>query len=81
MKTPRPPLRVALLTSRRAPGLRQLLEDPARGELFELVVGVVTVAASSECVDPEDGRTIRHTRLASLSLGITNTLLRIVRSL
>jgi folate-dependent phosphoribosylglycinamide formyltransferase PurN len=33
---------VALLSSRRAPGLRQLLDDPARGELFELVVGVVT---------------------------------------
>lgn len=42
MKTPRPPLRVALLTTGRAPGLRHLLDDPARGELFELVVGVVT---------------------------------------
>jgi phosphoribosylglycinamide formyltransferase-1 len=42
MKSAPPPLRVALLSSRRAPGLRHLLDDPARGDLFDLVVGVVT---------------------------------------
>jgi phosphoribosylglycinamide formyltransferase-1 len=36
------PLRVALLTSRRAPGLGALLDAPARGSLYELVVGIVT---------------------------------------
>jgi phosphoribosylglycinamide formyltransferase 1 len=37
MLTRWPPLRVALLCSARAPGLATLLEDPARGRLYELV--------------------------------------------
>ena len=37
------PLRVALLTSSRAPGLGHLLDqDPDRGRLYQIVVGVVT---------------------------------------
>ena len=45
---PRPgPLRVALLSSRRAPGLSHLLEgDPARGRLYELVAAVVSDSRS-----------------------------------
>ena len=43
------PLRVALLTSRRAPGLSWLLEqDPPRGHLYDLVVGLSTDAGSEE---------------------------------
>jgi folate-dependent phosphoribosylglycinamide formyltransferase PurN len=36
------PLRVAVLSSRRAPGLSDLLEDPQRGSLYELVGAVST---------------------------------------
>lgn len=40
---PRRPLRVAMLTSRRAPGLEYLLEeDGARGRLYQIVAGVAT---------------------------------------
>ena len=40
---PRVPLRVVLLTSRRAPGLSYVLrEDAARGKLYEIVAGVVS---------------------------------------
>jgi len=43
LQPPRPPLRVAVLTSRRAPGLDHLLErDPARGPLYEIVAGVAS---------------------------------------
>jgi folate-dependent phosphoribosylglycinamide formyltransferase PurN len=42
-------LRVALLTSRRAPGLSWLLkEDPLRGRLYDLVVGLTSDAGSEE---------------------------------
>ncbi len=37
-----PPLRVALLTTNRAPGIESLLDDPARGTSYELVVGIAT---------------------------------------
>ena len=41
------PLRVAMLTTTRAPGLSYLLEeDPARGTLYEIVAGV---ASDAEC--------------------------------
>ena len=41
------PLRVAVLTSRRAPGLSWLLEhDPERGQLYDIVAGV---ASDPEC--------------------------------
>jgi phosphoribosylglycinamide formyltransferase-1 len=36
-RRPAGPLRVAVLSSRRAPGLADLLRDPARGEAFEIV--------------------------------------------
>jgi len=43
------PLRVALLTTRRAPGLAYLLEqDPLRGRLYDVVVGVTSDAGSEE---------------------------------
>ena len=43
------PLRVALLTSRRAPGLSYLLEqDPLRGRLYDFVVGFTSDAGSEE---------------------------------
>lgn len=43
----RAPLRVALLSSRRAPGLRYLLEqDPGRGTRYEIVAGVVSTGKS-----------------------------------
>jgi folate-dependent phosphoribosylglycinamide formyltransferase PurN len=46
---PRRRLRVALLTSRRAPGLSWLLEqDPQRGQLYDLVVGCSSDAESEE---------------------------------
>jgi folate-dependent phosphoribosylglycinamide formyltransferase PurN len=44
---PGQPLRVAVLTSVRAPGLAQLLADPRRRRLFEVVAGVVTAADST----------------------------------
>ena len=43
----RAPLRVALLTSRRAPGLTHLLRtDPYRGGLYDLVAAVVSDSRS-----------------------------------
>ncbi|HEY9519753.1 MAG TPA: formyltransferase family protein [Gemmatimonadales bacterium] len=43
------PLRVAVLTSRRAPGLSWLLEeDPLRGRRYDLVVGLSSDAGSEE---------------------------------
>jgi phosphoribosylglycinamide formyltransferase-1 len=40
------PLRVAVLSSYRAPGVRYLLEHPEHGEVWEIVTGVVTHAES-----------------------------------
>ncbi len=45
------PLRVAILTSRRAPGLRELLADPHRGSLYQLV-GALT--SEEEFADEAD---------------------------
>ena len=45
--SPPTPLRVAVLTSRRAPGLSYLLEqDPSRGRLYDIVVGLASDAGS-----------------------------------
>ncbi|HET7789505.1 MAG TPA: formyltransferase family protein [Gemmatimonadales bacterium] len=41
-RAPRQPVKVALLTSGRAPGIADLLGDPARGRAWELVLGVTS---------------------------------------
>ncbi len=47
--SPCAPLRVAVLTSRRAPGLSYLIEhDPERGRLYDIVVGVASEPESEE---------------------------------